>query len=66
MQLIEETPSIARRVSLALSMALGLLGSPRMLRNLVSPGNDPARFTGKCFSLIKVGHIAGLLGALGR
>ena len=66
MQLIEETPSIARRVSLALSMALGLLGSPRKLRNLVSPGNNPARFTEKCFLMIKVGHIAGLLGALGR
>ena len=66
MQLIEETPSIARRVFLALSMALGLLGSPRKIRNLVSPGNDPTRFTEKCFSLIKVGHMAGLLGALGR
>lgn len=66
MQLIEETPSIARRVFLALWMALGLLGSPRKIRDLVSPGNDPTRFTEKCFSLIKVGHMAGLLGALGR
>jgi glycosyltransferase involved in cell wall biosynthesis len=64
MRLIEEAPSRKERLRLALAMASGLLRSPRRLADLVLPSNDPARFTKKCFCLITIGQIAGLLGAL--
>ena len=48
---------------LAFAMAAGLFRSPRRVAVLILPSDDPARFKEKCFSLITVGHIAGLLGA---
>lgn len=62
MQLIEETLSKMERTQLAIAMALRLLQSPRNLMNLIQSRNDPKQFTEKCFTLIKVGHIVGLLG----
>ncbi|MGE5444132.1 MAG: glycosyltransferase family 2 protein [Ignavibacteriales bacterium] len=64
MQLLEESPSGGRRVSLAISKLLGLLMSPEKVMNLILPTNDSKQFTEKCFTLIEVGHIAGLLGAV--
>ena len=64
MQLLVEAPTRSRRVRLALMKAVDLLKSPRYLLNLAWPSDDPKRFTEKCFTLIAVGHIAGLLGAL--
>ena len=61
MQLIEESPSFARRLRLAISKALRLLQTPGRLMNLVLPRSDPKQFTEKCFALIIVGQIAGLL-----
>ncbi|HEX3035187.1 MAG TPA: glycosyltransferase [Thermodesulfobacteriota bacterium] len=64
MQLLEESPSKVRRIRIAASMALRLLRSPRKLMNLVLTRDDPERFTEKCFTLIEVGHIMGLLGTV--
>jgi len=66
MRLIEDAPAWVERLRLAVVMALRLLGSPRRLLYLALPCDDPRRFTEKCFCLISVGHIAGLLGALKR
>jgi len=66
MQLIEDSPSAARRTGGAAALAVGLLRSPRALLALVLPTDDPVRFTLKCFTWIAVGHIAGLLGAARR
>lgn len=63
MELIEHAHSPLQRLRLALRRATRLLASPRRLANLVWPTSDPDRFTRKCFTLIDVGHIAGLLGA---
>ncbi|MEO6131320.1 MAG: glycosyl transferase family 2, partial [Saprospiraceae bacterium] len=64
MQLLEETPSGVERVHQGISKAWSLLRSPQKLMNLALPSEDPKQFTEKCFTLIAVGHIAGLLGAL--
>ena len=63
-QLIEEKPSRLERLQSAVSMSTSLLRSPRKLMDLARPVSDPKRFTEKCFALITVGHIAGLLGGL--
>lgn len=60
MQLLVERPTRARRAVLALGRALRLLGSPRQQRALCYRGEDPARFTARCFALIELGHVAGL------
>jgi len=64
MQLLEETPSTRERLRLAISKTFRLLRTPKKLMSLVLPGNDPKQFTEKCFTLIKIGQIAGLLGAV--
>jgi glycosyltransferase involved in cell wall biosynthesis len=58
---IERTPDRRRRVRTALARAARLLRSPGRLRALVFPTTDPDRFTQKCFALIDVGFIRGLL-----
>lgn len=60
-QLIEETPSLPKRIYSALSRTMALLRSPRKIINLLLPRNDPSLFTEKCFTLIELGHIVGLL-----
>jgi glycosyltransferase involved in cell wall biosynthesis len=60
MQLLVERPTGARRAVLALGRALRLLGSPRLQRALCYRGEDPVRFTARCFALIELGHVAGL------
>jgi glycosyltransferase involved in cell wall biosynthesis len=62
MQLIEQEPRPARRAALALARAARLARSPRQLRTLVAPGDDPAAFTSHCWAWITVGQMAGLLG----
>ena len=66
MQLLEERPSPARRASDALARTVDLLTCPRDLRALASISDDPDHFERKCFALIAVGHITGLLGAGGH
>lgn len=62
MQLIENRPSKVERLRLALSLILDLLGTGKNLAALSFPSKDPGRFTRKCFALITLGHILGLLG----
>jgi glycosyltransferase involved in cell wall biosynthesis len=62
MQIVRDKPTRAERLRLAASRAARLLHSPGDMASLIMPTNDPARFTRKCFSLIAVGHILGLLG----
>lgn len=66
MQLIEKRPSRRRCLRIAISRARSLLQPPNRLMNLLLPTNDPDRFTEKCFALITVGHIVGMLDALRR
>ena len=66
MQLIAERPRTARRAAEAARRAARLLSSPRKLRALRSSSDDPDAFTERCFALIDLGHVAGLLGAARR
>jgi glycosyltransferase involved in cell wall biosynthesis len=66
MQIIQEKPSTLKRLRLAISETKKLLHSPRRVMALVLPTNDPEKFTEKCFALITLGHIYGLLGAAKR
>jgi glycosyltransferase involved in cell wall biosynthesis len=61
MQLLQERPSTLKRLRFAVSEAKILLQSPKKVKTLILPTNDPDRFTQKCFNLITLGHIYGLL-----
>ncbi|HWP44869.1 MAG TPA: glycosyltransferase [Blastocatellia bacterium] len=61
MQMIQENPTRSERWQSAASKAAGLLRSPSYLAGLLLPTNDPERFTKKCFALIALGQIRGLL-----
>lgn len=63
MHLIENVPSPGQRLALACRRMITLLTSGHRLAVLVMPTQDPQRFTQKCFALIEVGFISGLLGA---
>jgi len=65
-QIIEEAPSRKRRLLLAIAKTLDLLYSPKKVMNLLLPKRDPRLFAEQCFTLITLGHIMGLLGALGK
>ena len=62
MQLIEESPSRFQRVSSAITRTIAFILVPTQITCLLSNSNDPKRFTQRCFALIKLGHIVGLLG----
>jgi hypothetical protein len=64
MQLIEMSLSKSMRLKIALIQILALLRSPYKLQALILPTTDSKQFTIKCFTLITVGHIAGLIGFL--
>jgi len=66
MQLIERPLSKRERISLVISKLFNLLRSPVKIGNMIMPTYDPTRFTKKCFAIIEVGHIIGLLGAVGK
>jgi glycosyltransferase involved in cell wall biosynthesis len=61
MQIIEEELSQLDRWRIACSKAAKLIMPPQDLLRLLTPTSEPDRFTQKCFGLIKVGHIFGLL-----
>jgi glycosyltransferase involved in cell wall biosynthesis len=63
MHLIENKPPWHRRLRLALSRSLSILRSRRKLSSLLLPARNPSAFSAKCFTLIEVGFISGLLGA---
>jgi glucosyl-dolichyl phosphate glucuronosyltransferase len=62
MQIIEEDPSRFERVRQAAGKAAEVLGDARRMADLLRSTDDPDRLTRKCFSLIPLGHAAGLLG----
>jgi len=66
MQILEERPSAAGRITAALPLLFRLASSPKSLVTLFKPTDDPRRFTEKCFTWISLGHIAGLLGGVRR
>lgn len=66
MQLIEESPARVGRLQLAASRLFGLVRSSKKIPTLLLPTDDPKQFTDKCFTLIEVGHIVGLLGAVNQ
>jgi hypothetical protein len=63
MHLIEQAPSSSsKRLRLALERCGSILGSPRDLQALLFPTQRPEVFRSKCFSLIDIGFIFGMLG----
>jgi glycosyltransferase involved in cell wall biosynthesis len=63
MQLIERVPSPRQRLSLAAKRMRRVLRSPARLASLPFRTDSPDAFKKKCFTLIDVGYVAGLLGA---
>jgi glycosyltransferase involved in cell wall biosynthesis len=61
MQILQERPSTLQRLCLAMSKAKVLLQSPEKVKRLLLPTKDPGQFTEKCFDLITLGQIYGLL-----
>lgn len=61
MKMLQERPSVPNRICSAVSNLKELLRFPRRLVALASSTNDPEQFTQKCFTLLLVGHIYGLL-----
>lgn len=62
MQLLEQRPAPEERLRLAVPLIGRLLGSRQTLRRLIFRSTHPDRFTQKCFALIMMGRIMGLLG----
>jgi len=63
MHLIEKTPSSAERLRLAVARTASVLRSRHTIASLLFPADRPDTFTAKCFALIEIGFISGLLGA---
>lgn len=66
MKLIEQSPTPVERIRLAASATWRLISSPGELIGLLVPTRDAGMFKRKCFALIHVGYIAGMLGRAGR
>ena len=66
MHLIENAPSRAERLRLALARGGTVLRSPKRVGSLMAPASDSETFKAKCFALIDIGFMAGLLGAAKR
>jgi glucosyl-dolichyl phosphate glucuronosyltransferase len=63
MYLIEATPTATERFRTAVARAVSLFRSSDSISSLVFTADNPKAFTAKCFALIELGYIAGLLGA---
>jgi len=61
MQLLSQSPSKRRRLRLAAQYATSFLRQPRCLLSMIVSTKNPERFTQKCFNLITLGHVVGLL-----
>ena len=66
MHLIERSPSPAGRVRAALARGRQLMRNRRRMRSLLSSAQSPEVFALKCFALLDIGFILGLLGAARR
>ena len=63
MHLIEKSPSPAERIRLALARTASVLQSRQRISSLFARCDRPDKFAAKCFALIDVGFVSGLLGA---
>jgi glucosyl-dolichyl phosphate glucuronosyltransferase len=63
---IRQSPNLGRRWLHAVNRALRLFAAPHRLAVLAMSSDDPAQFTRKCFLLIEIGYVAGLLGIVRR
>lgn len=63
---LRHSRSTGRIWSQALRRAARLLAAPGRILELVVSSDDPARFTRKCFLMIELGYIAGLLDLVRR
>ena len=61
MKILKERPSTLKRLRFSISEAGIFLRSPKKIITLMLPTSDPEQFTQKCFDLITLGHIYGLL-----
>jgi glycosyltransferase involved in cell wall biosynthesis len=66
MQLIEQSPSLAGRMCMASARCRQLIRSRNRLTALMSFPTNPDVFALKCFALLDIGFILGLLGAARR
>ncbi len=61
MQILQERPSVFQRLRSAVAKVKVFIKSPKKIHRLMLPTNDPEQFTQKCFDLITLGQIYGLL-----
>lgn len=66
MHLIENAPSPAERIRLAFTRAASLLRSRHRITSLFARTDQSNVFAAKCFAMIDVGFVTGLLGAARR
>ena len=66
MEIIDRSPSKKRRLRLAFDRLKRLLKTPGRLKALFARTEDPALFRLKCYALIDLGFVAGMLGAARR
>jgi glucosyl-dolichyl phosphate glucuronosyltransferase len=66
MYLIENSPTAADRLRLAAARSANVPRSRDGVAPVLIPTERASAFTAKCFSLVDVGFVAGLLGAAGR
>jgi glycosyltransferase involved in cell wall biosynthesis len=66
MRLIEQSPTPVGRMWLALARIGQFMSSRQRLKWLILPATSPTAFKLKCFALLDIGYIAGLLGAARR
>jgi glycosyltransferase involved in cell wall biosynthesis len=64
MRLLHDHLRASARARAAVREAIGLLRRPSEVAALLRRADDPAAFTAHCFALIRLGHIAGLLGVV--
>lgn len=65
MQILQHRLSFPARVFRATSLALSFLCSPEKVSSIIKDTNEPDEFTKRCFSLIEVGQVMGLLSLKG-
>ena len=66
MELISDNPSPLARGRRGLFRAWRLLARPRALVEIFLPTEDPDRFQARCFKIIEIGYMAGMLGLARR
>ena len=60
-QIVEQVVSPTERLQRSLPLIIKLFQKPQNLSYLIFPSKNPERFTQKCFAMITIGHILGLL-----